>query len=137
MTYLFLLRKQKRILININLFVRAKALILLLTEMNFWISKNVLMFWIPLWKSVHWIWTNLILCFERVKSKGNIRLINLTHTMKNMHNMHIRINISMLSCMAKCTHVHIAAERPFSKILLCKNIWVKQKYLGSRKYLIL
>ena len=40
--------KMKRIMINTNLFVRVKALILLLTKMNFWISKNVLMFWIPL-----------------------------------------------------------------------------------------
>ena len=49
--------------------------------------------------------------FPKRKTQRIIHLIHLTHTMKNMHNMYIYINISMLSCMARCTRVHIATAK--------------------------
>ena len=112
MTHLFLLKKPKRILINTNLFVRVKAVTLLLTKNEFLDIKKRIDVLDTTLKKYAFNMNKFSPCFQREKSKGNIHLIHLTHTMKNMHNMHIHINnISMLSCMAKWTHVHIMAAK--------------------------
>ena len=61
-----------------------------------------------------------------------------------MKNMHIHINISMLSCMAKCTHVHIAAAKAiyqnFAKLnILNKDAWVRESTnpIGPKKIWVL
>ena len=129
MTYLSLLRKRKRILININLFVRAKALILLLTKMNFWISKNVLMFWIPLWKGVHLIWTNLILCFQKKKPKENI---SHTHHEKHAQHAHTHQHKHAFMYGKVYTYAHCGRKGHLAKFyytklnMLNKNIWVRE-----------
>jgi len=116
MTYLFLLRKRKRILTNTNLFVRVKALILLLTKMSFWISKNVLMFWIPLWKV--WIDMNK---FSSIFPKGKTQRKCLPHSSHTHHKKHAHTHQHKHAFMYRkvYTCAYCGRKGHFSKILLC------------------
>ena len=62
--------------------------------------------------------------FASLFPKGKTQRKHTPHSLhihhEKMHNMHIHINISMLSCMARCTRVHIAAAKAIYKILLSK-----------------